>query len=564
MTRVFNGIVWVAGFALVCAAGETFQCTQKIEAYDPGQPDKQLGFFEASSSLEIEDYVPEAKMYRVLYKTPDGKEIRALCRPESLGKTAPGAGDKQEAAPKRGFPSESDTTPSTEKEADTPPRGVPSSPQGAGRASEPPPVFVALKDFESSIWETPSSKFALMQGSHGFKWVSATGNNESRCDQPLRFLEQPVIETLARFQNDKLGEVKLLIFGRGDTRVDMDEEAFQQAMKSIEAQLGKWTGAKGLDAWVPGNAADTKRKSWFKAPLRVDLEYAFTRNAKEQFGWETRNIRFRAEFIRLAITPYDGKTDVAQLVKPNYQSSAQVTSVRKADLKERVKKDESGDVYLDGVPMVDQGQKGYCVCASMERVARFYGLDVDQNEMAKTANTLTQGGTSPDAMFKALKKLGGQFSMNVREHIGFDFQDFLKEIEAYNRVAKKNKGREIFIPKMGGVINLGEIYASMNPETLKEARLKKANDRTRFAKDLADLIDKGSPAFWGVELGLVEESPALPQARGGHMRLIIGYNSKKNEILYSDSWGAGHELKRMSMDDAFTITMSLYSVTPGS
>ena len=31
------------------------------------------------------------------------------------------------------------------------------------------------------------------------------------------------------------------------------------------------------------------------------------------------------------------------------------------------------------------------------------------------------------------------------------------------------------------------------------------------------------------------------------MRMIIGYNDKTKAILFSDSWGAGHELKQMKM-----------------
>jgi hypothetical protein len=62
-------------------------------------------------------------------------------------------------------------------------------------------------------------------------------------------------------------------------------------------------------------------------------------------------------------------------------------------------------------------------------------------------------------------------------------------------------------------------------------------------------------------LGKVPESN-ITQNAGGHMRLIIGYNLKKDEILFSDSWGAGHELKRMSTADAWTITTGTMSVEP--
>jgi hypothetical protein len=74
-------------------------------------------------------------------------------------------------------------------------------------------------------------------------------------------------------------------------------------------------------------------------------------------------------------------------------------------------------------------------------------------------------------------------------------------------------------------------------------------------------VDDGVPLLWSVMLGIVPEQKA-PQGFGGHMRLIIGYNSKSSEILYSDSWGPGHELKRMPAVDAWTITTGLNTIEP--
>ena len=46
------------------------------------------------------------------------------------------------------------------------------------------------------------------------------------------------------------------------------------------------------------------------------------------------------------------------------------------------------------------------------------------------------------------------------------------------------------------------------------------------------------------------------------MRLIIGYNVAKNEIIFSDSWGAGHEMKRMAAPDACAASMGIYLLQP--
>jgi hypothetical protein len=46
------------------------------------------------------------------------------------------------------------------------------------------------------------------------------------------------------------------------------------------------------------------------------------------------------------------------------------------------------------------------------------------------------------------------------------------------------------------------------------------------------------------------------------MRMIIGYDDVAGKIIFTDSWGAGHERKMMKMDDAFSATTALYVITP--
>jgi hypothetical protein len=58
------------------------------------------------------------------------------------------------------------------------------------------------------------------------------------------------------------------------------------------------------------------------------------------------------------------------------------------------------------------------------------------------------------------------------------------------------------------------------------------------------------------------EEEDTPQSWGGHMRLIIGYNKAKSEIIYTDSWGEGHSLKRMPAVEAWCMTMGMYAMIP--
>jgi hypothetical protein len=101
----------------------------------------------------------------------------------------------------------------------------------------------------------------------------------------------------------------------------------------------------------------------------------------------------------------------------------------------------------------------------------------------------------------------------------------------------------------------------MKADVLRDARTKNKSDLGRFQRTVAEHTDKGIPLLWTVQLGILKDKH-IPQSGGGHMRLIIGYNAKTNDILFSDSWGAGHELKRMPAVDAWTITTNLSKIEP--
>jgi ABC-type bacteriocin/lantibiotic exporter with double-glycine peptidase domain len=66
---------------------------------------------------------------------------------------------------------------------------------------------------------------------------------------------------------------------------------------------------------------------------------------------------------------------------------------------------------------------------------------------------------------------------------------------------------------------------------------------TNFASFIMDAIDKGQPVLWLCSVD-----------GGGHARIINGYNAAKQEVIFTDSWGQGHEADRMSLKQAYAIT----------
>ena len=74
---------------------------------------------------------------------------------------------------------------------------------------------------------------------------------------------------------------------------------------------------------------------------------------------------------------------------------------------------------------------------------------------------------------------------------------------------------------------------------------------TSFASFIKDAIDKGQPVLWLCSVD-----------GGGHVRIINGYNATKQEVIFTDSWGQGHEADRMPLTQAHGITEAFLSFVP--
>ncbi|MEM7397106.1 MAG: hypothetical protein AAF492_32685, partial [Verrucomicrobiota bacterium] len=168
-------------------------------------------------------------------------------------------------------------------------------------------------------------------------------------------------------------------------------------------------------------------------------------------------------------------------------------------------------------------------------------------------------GTHPSIMIDALKRAGAKLGCKIRTLDDFKMSDFEKMISRYNKEAKKADKPQINL--QGIVIDLGYVFHVMDTEILKAVRQKSRGDYQGFLKDVQNYVLAGNPLAWSVFVGKVPETPRV-RGFGGHMRLIIGYNSRTSELIYSDTWGRGHEIKRMPMSDAWAITTGLYLIEP--
>ncbi len=414
-----------------------------------------------------------------------------------------------------------------------------------------------------------------------FNWLSATIKDRAMVRRRpkdgwplnLKLLGGTVDFEEANFEfaGEKLARLDISVWNKGDAKdfarrgiVSGSEEAaalygYQRQMNEAEFKAKIETITKGLDEKLgvkganrgkdPSSTVKAERVAWMGKETVVQMEYSTS------FGQDG----FQGEFIRLRLLPPVKGGSVINLASG--PGGAVKTGLA---LSKNVTRAVNGDVYIPNVPMVDQGDKGYCAVASCQRVLNYMGLAMDANELADvTNNRASGGGTNPYAFEIALDRVEEKLKLNFRKLIKWDWKDFDRTCRDYNTVAKK-MGRKMFASDELWEGNMGWLYQNFDPEVLKTVRAKN-QDAAKFPASVKDSINRGVPLLWALQLGVYKEEPKTPQASGGHMRLIIGYNVKdpaKPQVIFSDSWGAGHEVKRIDMNEAFTVTQGLYVMEP--
>jgi len=226
-----------------------------------------------------------------------------------------------------------------------------------------------------------------------------------------------------------------------------------------------------------------------------------------------------------------------------------------------------GDVYISGLPMVDQGDRAYCAVASAARVLQGYGIEVTMDDLAVLAHSSETGGTNPRFWEDAIRKVANAHGMELRvvEQLTETSQSLTRLLYDYNQTARDMGYEELYTWDYADKFlhNYAAFHDNRSYDVQREVMLSNDHKTEAFDKNVTERIDESDPIFWTVRMGDVAERDsygneiALSSEHNGHMRLIIGYNEERGEVLYSDSWGEGHELKRMNAADALSITTAM-------
>lgn len=316
----------------------------------------------------------------------------------------------------------------------------------------------------------------------------------------------------------------IVLYNKGDDG-NIDKKEFEERVKNAQSALDSICGVKGKKKNVAAKESGVKLKAWVWEwdNGAAMLEAHHTGRGKKDF---------EAEFVRLRMAK-----DLSGLERG---SAADAGSRR--ELTGNVQRTDEGDVWIDNIPMVDQGEKGYCLPATVARIFSYYGMDgVDMHAMASMCDTVAGGGTTIQGMMEALEKIGSRFHVRVMTIKDKGKKPGPEEIvEAYNKVAKR-KGKAASRGFIGVADrDIDNALSIFDQEILEESFPVKKAAMKKWFRPVYKSIDAGIPVLWGIP---------------GHMRLIIGYNENKGLIYYSDTWGAGHEKKKMTALNAYMITL---------
>lgn len=422
-----------------------------------------------------------------------------------------------------------------------------------------PRVLDPLVGGAAALFGTGTDDFERRFQALHFQWTSARKGQARMAESaaeggPMTLFggQLEPVEALVDFTDGRLSQITIHVFTRGDARKEVGREAFGGMVAACRDGVSRMLGDPGK-ARGPGNAGAIRGTDgwvWARPGVAATLEWSSRRVPGRSPGAAGRV--FQAEFLRLRLAPS---------AKPTLGSgTAPGATVRRADLAAHVRSDPaSGDVWVADVPMVDQGRKGYCVVASCERLFRFYGMQVDQHELAQMAESSAADGTNYEKMIDALRKLQLRLRLRLRELANADYRDLVRDVETYNRAARR-LGMPTFDTKR--TVQARDVYARMDKDVLRAAKCNGAGF-AKFQAWVKEHTNAGVPLLWALELGIYpEQGRESRQQGGGHMRLILGFNEKQGQVIFSDSWGAGHELKRMRIDDAYAVTTGLFLLEP--
>ena len=331
-----------------------------------------------------------------------------------------------------------------------------------------------------------------------------------------------------------IGELSINVLNKGDFFSPEGVRAFIAATgidaarhpKRLESQMQKRFGKRQKEA---SQHLGNLLTQTFGEPQR----HVFKQDRRRRLlRWDWRDTAFlldgvRQEYVILRVMRIAAADAGGKLLERINDKD-----IRK-QLLENIHTADNGDVVLRNVPMVDQGDKGYCGVASAERVLRYFSIPLDSHQLANLMATDKFGGTQ----LKDFEVIMHQVAHRHKR----DFDKLASGVSIRNVAKYIDRGA----PLMWGVY--------LTPDLEKIVAERQARRDQATAEKWAETINSERRKTRRIK----------PYHNGGHLRLIVCYNTETREIAFSDSWD-GDRFVWITAKEAkrFSMPAALYVLTP--
>ncbi len=356
-----------------------------------------------------------------------------------------------------------------------------------------------LKD--ANLWDDSAADFIKRLGAK-FQDTNISGGKIHSTFTKGKVLSAEIEQLRFLEKNGKVAQVDMVFFNKGDSATGKKwTSKLQREMKkqwdAIEASLDSFAGKSEKGTWGDGRIKN-------KAQIWKFQNYVFSLEVKPK------------EFIILHITNLAAKKSSKAGVTDDFNGKVNVV------------KENNGDVWIKNIPMVNQGAKGYCVPATIERCLKYYAIpNVDMHKIAAVCKTSIGGGTTMDNVMQNFRKVCSTFKLKMQNVRSLSMNSISNMVD---------KG----IPICWTMFSTDQYYQRMVSNTVK----RKNTNFDAYCDEIKkqDKIKKISD--------------------GAHICLIIGYNKTSKELAVSNSWGDNYEITWVRFEDAKIVSRGLFVINP--
>lgn len=183
-------------------------------------------------------------------------------------------------------------------------------------------------------------------------------------------------------------------------------------------------------------------------------------------------------------------------------------------LARNMRESPSGDRLLESIPLFPQGDRAYCGVSALSMGMQYLGLNLDTEDYAAAAG-IRYGSTKGSKIREVYEAAGLEAGLRLSRSTKFDFRKAQTVLDA---------GLPVIVWR----------------RWTKERDYVHTTFAFRYAKDPSEVLPKAD----------MNDRATWPDKDAyAHASVITGYNAKRGEVIFTESWGEAARDRRMRFEE---------------